>query len=310
VAAAEAALPQELLSVTLPVIVGPTASGKTEVAAAVAEAMDGEIVVADSRQVYRRLEIATNKPSAEMRRRLSFHLLDVCEPDQHFNVAEFMRLAAFAIADIRGRGRLPVVEGGSMLYVDALTDGFSLAGVPPQPSRRRQLEAMSQDELGDLLRRLDPAARLDLANRARLVRAIEILEVAGPPLSRLRTRRKPDWEAARVGISVDREQLYRRLEMRSREQVANGLVEETRRLLESGVPDTAPALGGIGYREAVAHLRGRLSADQLVSRIAQANRNYARRQLTWLRKDGRIRWFEAGPDLAPRILGFLEEQLS
>jgi tRNA dimethylallyltransferase len=268
------------------------------------------VLVADSRQVYRELDIATNKPDPEWRRQIRYHMIDLVPPTAQFNVADWVDGARRAINDISSRGRLPIVEGGTMLYVDALADGFTLAGVPRDPELRRRLEAMPTEELVGRLRRLDPNADVDLRNPVRLVRAIEVLEALGPPLSRLRRRNPPEWEAIRVGLIAARDVIDRRLAERSRRQVERGLVKETRRAIESGVPPDAPVLTGIGYAEALAHLRGEVRLAELPEVMARSNRRYARRQLSWLRRDQRIRWFEAEPDPLPAILSFLKERLN
>ena len=293
----------------VPIFVGPTGIGKSRVAFEVARELDGEIVVADSRQVYRQLDIATNKPPPEWRREVRYHMIDLVAPSAQFNAAQWVKGAREAIDGIAARGRLPIVEGGTMLYVDALADGLTLAGVPPDPELRRRLEAHTTDELVARLHVLDSEAEVDLRNRVRLVRAIEVLEAVGPPLARLRHRQPPPWDAVRIGITTSGEDIARRLADRSRQQVERGLVEETRRALESGVPPDAPVLTGIGYAEALAHLRGEVSENDLPEVMARSNRRYARRQLSWLRRDQRIRWFEAEPDPLPAILSFLKERL-
>jgi tRNA dimethylallyltransferase len=197
-----------------------------------------------------------------------------------------------------------------MLWADALMEGFSLGQVAPRPQRRAELGRMPVERLARLLRSLDPDAEVDERNPVRLVRAIEMLEVAGPPLARLRQRHPPPWKPVRIGLRAPLPVLDRRLAERSREQVARGLVEETRAALDSGVPADAPALTGIGYAEAVAHLRGDVSLDDLPDVMALANRRYARRQIRWLRRDPRIEWFDAESDPVPGILGFLKERLS
>jgi tRNA dimethylallyltransferase len=265
-------------------------------------------VVCDSRQVYDRLDIATNKPSPEAMREVPYHLVGVADPRTTYNVFQFVEAANAAIAAIGARGRLPIVEGGSMLWADALAEGFSLAGVPPQPERRAELERMPVEALASMVRRLDPEAAVDVRNPVRLVRAIEVLEVAGPPLARLRARQPPPWTPVRVGLAADLAIIDRRLAERSREQVERGLVEETRAALAFGVPPDAPVLTGIGYAEAVAHLRGEISLADLPEAMARSNRRYARRQLRWLRRNPGITWFDATSDPVPGILGFLREQ--
>jgi tRNA dimethylallyltransferase len=271
-------------------------------------ALGGEVVVCDSRQVYGWLDIATNKPSPEDMRRVRYHLVGIADPRTTYTVFEFVGAANAAIADIAARGRQPIVEGGSMLWADALAEGFSLAGVPPRPERRAELEAMPVAELAGLLHRLDSEAAVDERNPVRLVRAVEVLEVAGPPLARLRTRRPPSWTPVRVGLTADLEVIDRRLAERSRRQVERGLVGETRAALACGVPPDAPVLTGIGYAEALAHIRGEVSPEELPEVMARSNRRYARRQLRWLRRNPAITWFDAASDPVPRILGFLRAQ--
>jgi tRNA dimethylallyltransferase len=291
----------------VPVVVGPTGIGKSQVAFELALELDGEIVVADSRQVYERLDIATNKPSSEMRREVRYHMIDFVDPAKSFNLAEYVRGARSAIADIVTRGRIPIVEGGTMLYVDALADGFTLAGIPPDPTLRTELERLDVAELRDRVLALDPDPGIDLQNPVRMIRAIEILEAAGPPLRALRTRAEPPFRPVRVGLTADPAVIDRRLEERSRRQVERGLVAETRAALESGVPPTAPVLTGIGYAEALAQIRGEISVEELPVAMARSNKRYARRQLRWWRRDQRVRWFEIEPDPVPGILKYLHE---
>ena len=288
------------------VIVGPTGIGKSQVAFELAEKLGGEVVVADSRQVYRMLDIATNKPPDEYRRRVRYHMIDFVDPATSFNVADYVQGARAAITDILARGHVPVVEGGTMLYVEALTEGLTLGGVPPNPALRRELEGLDVATLRERLVALDPDSGVDLQNPVRLIRAIEVLESAGPPLRRLRTRETPPWTFVRVGLTSSLEVIDKRLQQRSREQVARGLVAETRAALDAGVPSTAPVLTGIGYAEALAHIRGEVSLADLPTVMAASNRRYARRQLRWWKRDRRIRWFEIEPNPLPAILNYVE----
>jgi tRNA dimethylallyltransferase len=288
---------------------GPTGIGKSDTAFEVASRLGGEIVVCDSRQVFDRLDIATNKPDPERMAEVPYHLVGIVDAAGSFSVHQFVEAARRAIGEIAERGRLPVLEGGSMLWADALLDGFSLGGVPPRPERRAELETLPVEELAAMLRELDPTATVDVRNPVRLVRAIEVLEVAGPPLDRLRRREPPPWNVIRVGLTADLATIDRRLAERSRRQVERGLIEETRAALEAGVPEAAPVMTGIGYAEAIAHLHGEVSLDDLPELMARSNRRYARRQLRWLRRDPRIQWFDADDDALPRILGYLQERL-
>ncbi len=304
--------PPRSTGVHVPVIVGPTGIGKSQLAFEMALALGGEIVVADSRQVYRMLDIATNKPSPAHRHQVPYHMIDFVDPAASFNAREYISGAETAIADIASRGRVPIVEGGTMLYVDALSDGFSLTGVPPNPSLRAELYQMDVAALRDMLLAIDPDPGVDLQNPVRLVRAIEVLQSAGPPLRQLRKRTAPGWNSVRIGLTADTAVIDARLAERSRRQVDRGLVAETEDALNAGVPPTAPVLTGIGYAEALAHIRGELTLEELPVAMAQSNRQYARRQLRWWRRDARVRWFRIehardAHSLVPVILSYLEE---
>lgn len=281
--------------IAVPVIVGPTGIGKSQLAFELALELGGEIVVADSRQVYRMLDIATNKPSTEYRRQVSYHMIDFVDPAATFNAREYISGAETAIADIASRGRVPIIEGGTMLYVDALCDGFSLTGVPPNPGLRAGLYKMDMAALREMLLAIDPDPGVDLQNPVRVVRAIEVLQSAGPPLRALRKRTAPTWTPHRVGLTADLHVIDRRLMERSRRQVERGLVAETEGALDAGVPATAPVLTGIGYAEALAFIRGEITSEELPVTMARSNRQYARRQLRWWRRDPRVRWFDIEP---------------
>ena len=302
--------------VHVPVIVGPTGIGKSQLAFELALELGGEIVVADSRQVYRVLDIATNKPSQAQRQQVRYHMIDFVDPAATFDARQYISGAEAAIADIASRDRVPIVEGGTMLYVDALSDGFSLTGVPPNPTLRAELYQMDVAALRERLLAIDADPGVDLQNPVRLVRAIEVLQSAGPPLRRLRKRTPPAWIPVRIGLTADLDVIDARLERRSRIQVERGLVAETEDALKAGVPATAPVLTGIGYAEALAYIRGELTLDQLPAAMAQSNRQYARRQLRWWRRDPRVRWFsinehgghpQDAPALVPAILNYLKE---
>jgi tRNA dimethylallyltransferase len=290
------------------VIVGPTGIGKSRLAFDLALALGGEIVVADSKQVYQRLDIATNKPSAEALARVRYHMVDFVDPAGGFNAGEYVQGARAAIADLAKRDVVSVIEGGTMLYVDALCDGFSLTGVPPNPALREELELLDQPALRERLLGLDRDPGVDLQNPVRMIRAIEVLQAAGPPLRRLRTRTPPPWNPLRIGLTAPLEVIDQRLDERSRQQVARGLVAETQAALDSGVPESAPVLTGIGYAEALAHIHGELTLEELPLAMARANRRYARRQLRWWRRDDRVKWFEIEPDPLPAILIYVKSR--
>lgn len=286
-------------------MLGPTGSGKSDAAYSLAARLDAEIVVCDSRQVYRELDIATNKPPPGELAVVPHHLVNVADPRRTFTVHDFQRLTTEAVLEIAAHGRVTVLEGGSTLWADALLDGYALPGGPPPAERRTELGSLSLSGLQDRLRRLDPEAEVDWQNPRRLVRAIEIVEELGGPLARHRERNPPDWEIRRFGLELPLPVLDRRLRRRSARQVARGLVEETRQALERGVPRDAPVLSGIGYAQALAFLDGALGPTELLGAMATANSRYARRQLRRLHRDPRIEWVDATDDGAGRILKVL-----
>jgi tRNA dimethylallyltransferase len=195
-----------------------------------------------------------------------------------------------------------------MLYVDALCDGFSLTGVPPNPELRAELETLDLPALRDRLLAMDGDPGVDLRNPVRMIRAIEVLQAAGPPLRRLRTRTPPTWQPVRIGLTASLEVIDRRLDERSSQQVERGLVAETQGAIDSGVPESAPVLTGIGYAEALAFIHGDLTLEELPQAMARSNRRYARRQLRWWRRDDRVTWFEIEPDPLAAIVKYVSSQ--
>jgi tRNA dimethylallyltransferase len=272
-------------------IVGPTASGKSALAMRVAERLGGEIVSADSRQVYRTLDIGTAKPSAKERARVRHHLIDVADPGERYDVLRYQRDARAALAEIRARGRVALVVGGTGLYVRALLDGLDLASLPHDPSLRMRLEADDPATLHDRLRAVDPdaAARVDPRNRRRLVRYLEVATIVGGPVSRVRGMLIP---ALRIGLRPPREVLVAAIERRVREMVDAGVLEETRALVARGIDPRLPSMSAHGYLHWAAHLRGEVDLETAVALTARDVRAYSRRQMTWFRRDLAIRWFD------------------
>jgi tRNA dimethylallyltransferase len=280
-------------------IVGPTGSGKTELALALAARFAVEILVADSRQVFRGMDIGTAKPDARARAAVPHHLIDLVAPDQPFSVALWASEARRLIPEVSARGRLPLVVGGSGLYLAALLDGYAF-GPAPRPEHRarlnEELAAAGIAVLADRLRAVDPAsaARVDLRNPRRVARALERSaaadgRVAAPPAA------KPWSGAVRlIGISRPTEVLNRRIDQRAHWLFANGLVEEVRDLLAAGHDPRQPPLTGHGYGEAARYLAGDWPLEEAVAVTARRTRQYAKRQRTWFRRDPRIVWLEAG----------------
>jgi len=282
-------------------IVGPTASGKTAIAIAAAHRLNGELISVDSRQVYRHCDIGTNKPTPEELGGLHCRLLDVVDPGAPFTVADYQRLAMDAVADIARGGRLPVLQGGSGLYLRALLDGWNLADAPPNPELRalleQRLELEGPEALDAELRRIDLAsAERAQRNPRRMIRALEIHAVTGRPPSLARESDPPPWSTTIIGLDVPLAELDQRIGSRVTRMIDAGWVDEV-----AGIRRKFPAADlqrlGHGYPELAAYLEGRVSlADARVSTVRQV-RQYARRQLTWFRADRRVQWLSADLDM-------------
>ena len=280
------------------VIVGPTGSGKSELALEVAEAIGGEIVSADAFAVYLGLDIGTDKPSAEARRRVRHHLIDIADPHQRFSAGHFAAAAAAAIDDIRSRGAVPVVAGGTHFYVRALLLGL-FDSPPGDPALQARLAAeWDADPAGTAgrLRAVDPAAaaRIGAGDRQRVLRALEVWEATGVPISEhwRRHEPRPSYRALIAAPHRDRRDLYARIDLRVDDMFSRGLEEEVTRILASGVPASAHALKAIGYAQVVQMFTGREDRSTAIELTKRASRRLAKRQLTWLRslREGALEW--------------------
>jgi len=271
------------------VIAGPTAVGKTAAAIAVAQRFGGEIVSADSRQIYRGMDIGTAKPTPEERATAPHHLLDIRDPDEDFSLADYAAVARATIADIQARGRVPILAGGTPLYVNAIVEGWQMPGVPPDPALRAALEAeAARDGLAPLETRLaavDPvAAARATGNLRRVVRALEVYELTGTPMSILEGKDPPVYPILRTILTLERPVLHARADARVDRMLTAGLVAEVQTLLDRGYDPALPALSGIGYAEIVAHLRGDLDLPGAAALIRTNTHRYIRHQETWLRR--------------------------
>ncbi|MGQ0607321.1 MAG: tRNA (adenosine(37)-N6)-dimethylallyltransferase MiaA [Chloroflexota bacterium] len=278
-------------------IVGPTASGKTDLALALARTWPVEILVADSRQVYRGMNIGTAKPAAAERAVARHHLLDLVDPDQPFTVAQWVERARALLPEVAERGRISMLVGGTGLYVAALLDGHDYASQPWSPDLRDrlagELEAEGLDGLASRLGRLDPdvAGRTDLRNPRRVLRALERAEARGGGATV--ASRPYEGRVALLGVSWPRDVLYRRINERARRFFDAGLLDEVRGLMEAGYAPSLRAMTGHGYAEAVRHLAGEWSLERAVEETARRTRQSAKRQLTWFRRDPRVMWLAA-----------------
>jgi tRNA dimethylallyltransferase len=270
--------------------------GKTTAAIALAEHLGGEIICADSRTIYRGMDIGTAKPTPEQRSRVPHHLLDIADPDEVITLAAYRDRAVQAIGEIRARHRVPLLTGGTGLYIRAVVDGFTIPAVPPDSSLRMRMEATERDRPGTLherLRRVDPVAagRIHPRNVRRLVRALEVSVHTGRPITS-QQHRDPIGAVNQIGLTVDRTELYRRIDSRVDTQLAAGLVDEVQGLLARGYALTLPAMHGLGYKEIAEYLQGRVPLAEAVRRLKRNTRRYAKRQFTWFRRDDRIQWLD------------------
>lgn len=284
---------------TVIAIVGPTAAGKTALAMHLATFLPIEVVSADARQVYQYLDIGTAKPTVHERARCIHHCIDICHPSESYSAAEYARDARIAINGMPSH-ITPVVVGGSGLYLRAALDGFSHDVVPAEPSVREALQERflreGRDALYEELQRVDERAAVKYADRnpVRILRALEFYHTTGRAFSSTwdTVIEAPPYDVVYIGVSQDRQRLYSIIDQRCQQMWSDGLVDETKAVLDMGVSPHAQSLQTVGYTEAIAALRGTMTTAEAIAHMQQATRNYAKRQLTWFRRDLRITWFE------------------
>lgn len=306
--------PLESQAKPLIAILGPTAVGKSAVALQLAAEWHGEIVSADSRQVYRGMDIGTAKPRATERRAVPHHLIDLVNPNESFTLAEYQRLAYAAIAHIHARGNVPFLVGGTGLYVRAVLEGLSIPRVAPHLERRRELEREEAQILYARLQQLDPlaASKIDPRNKRRVIRALEVCEAAGKPISELQKLNAPNYRVLRIGLTMPRAELYRRINARVDQMIAEGLIDEVRALLARGYSADLPAMSGLGYRQIAAYLNGKMSREQAIQLLKRDTRRFVHHQYSWFRLDDpRIHWFDMTrttyAEICARVARFLDQ---
>jgi len=291
--------------------------GKTQLSIAVAEQLRTELIYADSMAVYRGMDVGTAKPSPEERKRVPHHLIDVVDPDEEFGVQVFLAMASPVVDALISESKVPVVVGGTGLYLRALTEG--LVNAPPaDPGVMAEIEDLGDhngvDYLHRELQKVDPEAAESIAprDRRRLVRALSVFRSCGEPISSIRSRttHRPDFRFVKVGLRRDRQELYERIDRRVDQMIDRGLVSETERLLLRGLSRSARQ--ALGYKEIIDHLEGRTSLDESIARIKTRTRRFAKRQITWFRSDPQISWLDVtGKDAASEMMelvsGFLVE---
>ena len=298
-------------------IVGPTAVGKSALAQHLARFQGCEIVSADSRQVYRYMDIGTAKPTPEERSQALYHLVDILDPDQPYNLEAFLRLASEAIGNIHRRDALPLVVGGTGQYLWALLEGWRLPPSRPDNQFRSKLEEKARkhgsQSLHDTLKEVDPdaASAIDPRNVRRVILALEIYHTTSNPPSEQRAKGPHPYRALIIGLTMDRKELYQQIDRRIDAMMEEGLLEEVRQLLHMGYSPGLPAMSSIGYQEMVLHLAGQLTLEEAVLRIKHNTHRFARRQYAWFSlKDPRIQWLEAGDDTERHAQALVEQFLA
>ena len=280
-------------------IAGPTASGKTALAVALAKELNGEVVSCDSMQVYKRMDIGTAKPTPEEMQGIPHHMIDVAEPWEDFSVSRYCEMAAPIVDDIISRGKTAIIAGGTGLYMDSLIRGSAFAPFPSTGVRERleaQADAEGMEAMLSRLRAVDPdsAARLHLSDRKRIIRALEVFLETGETITEHNRKTQavpPRYTPLWLGLDFsERGELYRRIDLRVGKMLEMGLIEEIQSLLDSGIPEKATAMQAIGYKEFVAALDGRCTIEEAADQVRQSSRRYAKRQLTWFRRNRRIHW--------------------
>ena len=287
-------------------IAGPTASGKTALAVELAKALDGEVVSCDSMQIYRRMDIGTAKPTKEEMQAIPHHMLDICEPTEEFSVSRYCQMAAPIVDDILARGKTAIIAGGTGLYMDSLIRGNTFAPYPSTGMREKleaQADAEGMERMLQLLHSIDPdaAARLHLKDRKRIIRALEVYYETGETITEHNRKTQsipPRYRATWLGLEdLNRQHLYDRIDRRVGKMLQDGLVEEIRALLAEGIPEKCTAMQAIGYKEFIDALAGRCSVEEAADQVRQASRHYAKRQLTWFRRNPAIHWLQRTPDM-------------
>jgi len=300
-------------------IVGPTSSGKTALGLTLAELFHGEIINADARQGYKHFTIGTGKPrngiSGVYRHKRVYmvegvphHLMDFLAPTKLMTVADWRKRAITVLKEIVKRKHVPIIVGGTGLYTQALVDSYQLPAVPPQVGFRLAMESKTLPQLVEQLTRLDSTAAktVDLKNRRRVLRALEVVVYTGKPFADQKQKAKPVVEPFFIGISRPREELYRLINEAVDRRIEQGWVEEVRSLIKKGIPFDAPAMTSIGYREIAQYVQGKMTLEETISRVKQATRQYAKRQMTWFKRDQRIHWISDKEDAVKMVREFLK----
>jgi tRNA dimethylallyltransferase len=303
-------------------IVGPTACGKTNWSLRVARKIKGEIISADSRQIYKKMDIGTAKEPGEWKwsglnrayfiEDIPHYMIDFLDPGKRFTAAQFRDQALKYVKLVLKRKHQPIIVGGTGLYVSALIDNLQIPRVPPNKKFRESLEEKSNEELFKLLESIDPdsAFKIDKNNKRRVIRALEVSILSGEPFSKQRSKGESLFNVLKIGIDVPREELYSRIDKRAEEMIKNGLLEEVQKLVNSKYHWGLASMSGIGYKQFKDYLEGKIKLEESVELLKKETKNYAKRQLTWFKRDKDILWCKNYEEAEKLILDFLGEEVS
>ena len=297
---------------SLVVLIGQTAVGKTALSLKLAQELNGEIISADSRLFYRRMDIGTAKPTPAEQAQIPHHLIDLCAPDETITLGDYQRRAYQTIDFVLANGRIPILVGGTGQYVKAVVEGWGIPEVPPQPHLRAALAQLDGPELTRWLQQLDPEAaeRHDPRNVRRIIRALEVTLVAGRPISKLQRKSPPPYRICQIGLSRPRDELYARIDARVDQMMADGLLAELERLRDLGYGRSLPSMSGLGYRQLWAYLDGEMGLDEAVERIKFETHRFARHQANWFHPDDpTITWFGMDDDVDTAVLDHVKRWL-
>ncbi|WP_313756498.1 tRNA (adenosine(37)-N6)-dimethylallyltransferase MiaA [Tissierella sp.] len=305
------------------ILIGPTAIGKTALSVELAKRINGEIISADSMQIYKYMNIGSAKITKEEMENIPHHLIDIVFPNEDFTVADFKNNAVKLIKDINSRGKLPIVAGGTGLYINSLVYNLNFTQVAPNEEIRVKLEYLGDkygnEYLHQQLEKIDieSAEKISVNDRKRIIRAIEIFKITDKPMSQHNKNfRIPieDYNLVMIGLNMDRKELYNRINLRVDIMIEEGLIEEVNNLLKMGYNKELVSMQGIGYKEIIMYLEGNISLEKSIELIKQGSRNYAKRQLTWFRRDNRIKWvnvdeFSNLDDLSQYIIDYSKDKI-
>ena len=299
------------------ILIGPTSSGKTALAIAIAKALGCEIISGDSMQFYRHMDIGTAKVTPEEMQGIPHHLIDILEPNEPYTVADFQKDCYRCIAEISNRGKIPFLVGGTGLYVNAVLDGYTFDTAPGgdeafRVAQEKAAQNQPPDYLYQKLLRVDSptAVKLHPSDTKRIIRALEVYEKTGRPLSEQAAKQPPPYHSILLGISWERQLLYQRIDQRVEQMLVAGLEEEVRQLLASGYSSKDKPMNGLGYKQMVSYLHGELSKEEAIYQIKRDTRHFAKRQMTWWRRENRVKWLDGqDPNLLAHALELIQNDL-